>query len=191
MYRSSMIVVALLAAFAATAQTAIPSSQRDALTAIYKSTNGPSWNDDTNWLGSPGSECTWAGVRCDDEGTTVTGLYLEENNLTGSLPPEIGNLPDLEELELYINAIGGTIPSSIGNLPKLRGLLLFDNQLSGSLPVTIGNLSALENLYLDRNNLTGQLPDTMGGLTSLVNFSCATSTFPTTGSEARSRRPSE
>ena len=37
---------------------AIPTSERDALIALYNSTDGDNWNDNTNWLGAPGTDGT-------------------------------------------------------------------------------------------------------------------------------------
>ena len=47
---------------------------------------------------------------------------LYQNNLTGSIPPSLGNLTSLQELKLEKNAFSGSIPSSLGNLKALRFL---------------------------------------------------------------------
>ena len=47
---------------------------------------------------------------------------LYQNNLTGSIPPSLGNLTSLQELKLQKNAFSGSIPSSLGNLKALRFL---------------------------------------------------------------------
>ena len=57
---------ALLAALAlepAGLQPAIPETERDALIAIYESTDGEGWDRKDNWLGPPGSEPSWYGVK--------------------------------------------------------------------------------------------------------------------------------
>ena len=43
-------------------------------------------------------------------------LDLSNNQLTGSIPPEIGNLTNLEYLYLYNNQLTGVIPESICDL---------------------------------------------------------------------------
>ena len=48
-----------------------------------------------------------------------------------------------EYLDLGFNQLSGTIPSEIGLLTSLKGLLLFNNQLSGTIPVELGGLSQL------------------------------------------------
>ena len=96
--------------FATGASAAIPQSQRDALIAVYNATGGPSWTDKTNWLGAPGTECTWYGVECDDTQSNVTALLPFANNMSGSLPAAIGQLPNLENLYAGGNALSGNVP---------------------------------------------------------------------------------
>ena len=78
------------------------------------------------------TEVTLWGVDYSIENTTE--LFLNNNQLTGSIPPEIGNLTNLTSLYLYDNQLTGSIPSEIGNLTKLTGLYLFYNQITGSIP---------------------------------------------------------
>ena len=67
-------------------------------------------------------------------------LDLIENQLTGSIPPEIGNLTNLTFLDLGENQLRGSIPSEIGNLTNLTSLGLDENQLTGEIPESICNL---------------------------------------------------
>ena len=65
-------------------------TDRAALAALYNTTNGSSWLDDTNWVSSrPLGE--WYGVSTDADGR-VTELDLRDNQLSGSIPSELGNL---------------------------------------------------------------------------------------------------
>ena len=77
------------------------------------------------------------GVDYSIENTTV--LYLDGNSITGSIPPEIGNLTNLITLGLDDNQLTGSIPPEIGNLTNLNYLRLNDNQLSGIIPDEICN----------------------------------------------------
>ena len=45
-----------------------------------------------------------------------TQLHLGNNQLTGSIPPEIGNLTNLTHLNLRYNQLNGEIPESICDL---------------------------------------------------------------------------
>ena len=61
---------------------------------------------------------------------STTELDLRNNELTGSIPSEIGNLTNLTYLDLRYNQLTGSIPSEIGNLTNLTYLKLSSNQLS-------------------------------------------------------------
>jgi len=98
-------------------------------------------------------------------------LDLSNNQLTGEIPVEIGNLTNLTYLSLNINQLTGEIPPEIETLTNLTRLLLNNNQLTGEIPVEIGNLTNLIFLYLDNNQLTGEIPSEIGNLTSLTYLS--------------------
>ena len=66
--------------------------------------------------------------------------YLLNWAETGSIPAEIGNLTSLTKLYLDNNDLNGTIPSDIGSLTSLTDLQIHNNQLSGSIPPEIGCL---------------------------------------------------
>lgn len=79
----------------------------------------------------------------------------------------------LESLLLSNNELTGPIPVEFGNLASLTRLWLQENQLTGSIPVELGNLVNLEDLGLEQNNLTGPVPSKFGRLTSLEFVSFA------------------
>ena len=56
----------------------------------------------------------------------------------------------------------GGIPPELGNLANLEELLLSDNNLSGEIPAELGDLSNLEQLWLSGNQLTGCIPSDLG-----------------------------
>jgi len=87
-----------------------PVTEREALIEIYQSTNGNSWNNKTNWLGEIGTECTWYGVLC-DELNHIKGIYLNDNNLNGSIPKEIFQLEYLQSISLDNNNLTNNIIS--------------------------------------------------------------------------------
>ena len=91
--------------------------------------------------------------------------------LTGSIPPEIGNLTNLTYLDLENNQLTGSIPSEIGNLTNLTYLDLGENQLTGEIPTELYNLTNLERLRVDNNQLFGEIPSEIGNLTNLNDLS--------------------
>lgn len=138
-----------------------------ALIALYTSTNGTGWTNNTNWLGL-GSIDTWHGITV--ESNRVKKINLGSNALTGTLPPAIGNLTALDTLELYGNQLTGNIPSEIGKLISLNHLDLSPNQFTGTIPPEIGSLTALRVLWLNNNKLTGAIPTELTNLTLLQNL---------------------
>ena len=103
--------------------------------------DGANWTDKTNWLSEePMRE--WHGVTTDDEGR-VTEVILNDNQLTGEIPTELGNLSNLTTMSLWGNQLTGEIPTELGNLSNLQSLYLNYNQLSGEIPTELGNLSNL------------------------------------------------
>ena len=100
-------------------------------------------------------------------------LNLVDNRLTGEIPPELGNLGKLRELRLHGNRLTGEIPPELGNLGKLRELRLYENQLTGAIPPELGNLVNLWYLNLSKNQLTGAIPPELGNLGTLRGLSLA------------------
>ena len=49
----------------------IPAQEREALIAIYNSSDGANWTNNDGWLGVPGTECQWWGVVCNQDETHV------------------------------------------------------------------------------------------------------------------------
>ena len=161
----------------ASASAAIPSSQREALIAVYDATGGANWTNNTGWKGATGTECEWYGVQCDFEKTRVEVVALFENNLTGSIPAAISGLSQLRSLQLYSNNLTGTIPSSIGQLAELEALYLSRNNLTGTIPASIGALKKLETFEANGTLLEGPLPDAMGDLPALRYLDLSYSKF--------------
>ena len=75
----------------------------------------------------------------------------------------VGNLANLESLHLNENQLSGEIPPELGNLANLESLHLNENQLSGEIPPELGNLANLTRLRLGENELSGCLPSSLSG----------------------------
>jgi len=56
------------------------------------------------------------------------------NQLSGTIPPDLGKLTKLYWLYLFNNQLCGNVPSELGHLEELQILYLFDNQFNGVLP---------------------------------------------------------
>lgn len=153
---------------------AIPAKERAALIALYESTNGDGWTNRDGWKGNHnesdgfskiGSEDNWYGIKV--TGNRVTFIDLDNNNLVGTIPVELGSLKNLKRLHLYNNKLTGKIPPELGDLSNLVGLSLVFNQLSGEIPAELGNLTNLKWLYLYYNQLTGSIPEDLRKLKNL------------------------
>eukprot|EP00752_Nemacystus_decipiens_P013381 g11847.t1 len=142
------------------------STDRAALVALYNATDGASWKKTTNWnTTAPLSQ--WHGVEANNAGRVVK-LILDNNNLRGPIPLELGNLTALKELGLSRNQLlTGAIPAQLGALTKLTWLSLSSNKLDGPIPPELGKLAALERFDLSLNQLSGPIPEELGKLTTL------------------------
>ena len=73
---------------------ATPTNQKNALEAFYLATNGPSWLVGSGSL--VGEPCVatppWFGITCDPS-DNIIGINLPDNELTGSLPDSLSDLP--------------------------------------------------------------------------------------------------
>ena len=142
-------------------------ADREVLVTLYNGTGGSGWNSNRNWL--VGSVNAWEGVTTDEDGF-VTGIVLVDNGMTGSLPPELGKLANLTELNLGLNDLDGAIPSEIGNLASLETLSLEGNALTGAIPPELGKLTNVRLVSLAGNSLTGPIPPELASLASLTGL---------------------
>ncbi len=165
-----------------------------ALRALYLSTDGDNWysKDSTDawpdaafFIANPtmptGTEVgTWYGVTTNVDGCVTcidmdgvddcTYILKKGNNLTGTIPPELGNLNNLEKLTFNRNKLSGNIPPELGNLNNLTNLILAGNDLIGSIPPELGNLDGLTYLNLTYNDLSGSIPAEIGDLSNLTQL---------------------
>ncbi len=162
-----------------------------ALRALYLSTGGDSWTDNTGWLTEAefitnptmpaGTNVgTWYGVTTNVDGCVIcidmdgndncVINFGSGNNLSGSIPPELVDLDNLTYLLLGYNNLSGSIPPEIGNSNSLTELNLSSNLLSGNIPAELGNLSNLTELWLSSNDLIGSIPVELGNLSNLTGL---------------------
>lgn len=148
--------------FDCAAVTEIPQQECEALVALYDSTDGANWYTNAGWVQSA-TPCSWYGVTCGAAGH-VTSLELDTNGLQGAIPPELGNLTELEVLVLSHNYLEGAIPGTLGNLGHVWLFDLELNDLTGSIPPELGKLASVRWLYLNYNQLRGPIPPALGKL---------------------------
>uniref|UniRef100_M1C629 non-specific serine/threonine protein kinase n=1 Tax=Solanum tuberosum TaxID=4113 RepID=M1C629_SOLTU len=102
-------------------------------------------------------------------------LDLTNNNLTGMIPPSVGNATKMMNFSLFGNRVSGNIPKEVGNMSQLADLSLTDNQLTvGQIPLELGKLSNLRKLKFAHNsNLIGEIPEAIFNISSLegIDFS--------------------
>jgi Leucine-rich repeat (LRR) protein len=82
--------------------------------------------------------------------TNLEELNVSHNNLTGAIQSQIGQLKNLKIFNASYNKMTG-VPAEIGQLQNLESLDLSYNQLTG-LPNELGNLQKLKILNLTGNN---------------------------------------
>ncbi|XP_075094811.1 BRASSINOSTEROID INSENSITIVE 1-associated receptor kinase 1 [Nicotiana tabacum] len=137
----------------------------DALNALKTNLADPN-NVLQSWDPTLVNPCTWFHVTCNSE-NSVTRVDLGNANLSGQLVPQLGQLPNLQYLELYSNNISGRIPFELGNLTNLVSLDLYLNRLNGPIPDTLGKLQKLRFLRLNNNSLNGRIPMLLTTIMSL------------------------
>ncbi|XP_010023612.2 receptor-like kinase TMK4 [Eucalyptus grandis] len=91
--------------------------------------------------------------------TSLTVLYADNTNITGTIPDFLGTLPSLTSLRLSYNNLTGPLPSSFGT-SSIQNLWI-NNQavgLSGGISVLAG-MTQLTQVWLQNNQFTGPIPD--------------------------------
>ena len=119
------------------------------LVALYNGTNGANWKTNTNWLSEAPlvSLWDWYGVTTDENGR-VTELALASNDLSGTIPAELGER----------------------NLTKLQRLDLSENELSGAIPLTLMTLSQLSVLDIRSTTLCAPADTAFQAWLATINF---------------------
>lgn len=90
--------------------------------------------------------------------TFFSVLQLCYNNLTGSIPTQLGALKKLSVVALQSNQLTGAIPASLGDLGLLARLDLSSNNLFGSIPTSLAEAPSLRVLDVHNNTLSGNVP---------------------------------
>eukprot|EP00797_Seminavis_robusta_P023503 Sro387_g132050.2 (640) ;mRNA; r:21435-23354 len=125
------------------------------------------------WLSYGTHECSWFNTAtkaskpfCRDG--TFENFDIGKNNLTGTIPDEIGLLTTAKAVKLGWSMLQGTLPTQFGVLTNLEELRVFRSEVRGIIPSELGLLSdTLEQISLIQNRLTGSLPSELWQLTNV------------------------
>lgn len=101
------------------------------------------------------------------ENPNLYHMDISKNNITGPIPPSIGNCSGLTFIYLSMNKLTGFIPSELGNLINLLVVDLSSNQLEGSLPLQLSKCHNLGKFDVGFNSLNGSIPSSLRNWTSL------------------------
>ncbi|XP_062113285.1 receptor protein kinase TMK1-like [Humulus lupulus] len=173
----SLFFVVLVVCFGVESQTNVDGKAMDAL----KKSIGKS---SLAWDGS--DYCKWEKVSCTNSGR-VQKIQLGNQNLAGTLPPELAQLTELQRFEVQSNQLTGDFPSFSG-LGSLQALLAHNNNFSSipadffngltsldtinidyipfspwSIPEGIRDASLLRDFSANSANIVGKIPDFFGG----------------------------
>ncbi|KAJ6950005.1 hypothetical protein NC651_003854 [Populus alba x Populus x berolinensis] len=85
--------------------------------------------------------------------TKMEKLILRNCSMTGSIPEYLGNMADLDTLDLSFNKLTGQIPGPLESLTNIKFMFLNNNLLTGEVPAWI--LGSRKDLDLSYNNFTG------------------------------------
>lgn len=118
--------------------------------------------------------CDWYGVECDPgiASGRVTGLFvITDSNVSGSIPPAVGDLPFLTSLQFHkLPLLVGNIPSTLTRLTRLSILLLTWNSLSGPIPSFLSQIPSLIEIDLSFNQFSGSIPPELVKLPALIGL---------------------
>ncbi|CAB9530102.1 Leucine Rich Repeat [Seminavis robusta] len=139
--------------------------QRLSMATFYFATG--EWRQHTGWANWTLHECGWFSKKatgaCDDMDQMIH-LALSDNDLEGTIPPELFWLTNLQTVNLFGNRIDGVIPSEFGLLTDLTSIDLSGNSFTGVIPGSLSQLESLTELYLESNQLTGHIPAWLGSM---------------------------
>lgn len=115
----------------------------------------------SNWVGP--SVCSYRGIYCapaldNPKIKVVAGIDLNDADIAGFLPDEMGLLEDIALIHLNSNRFCGVIPFTFANLKQLYELDLSNNRFVGPFPMVVLSLPSLRYLDLRYNEFEGSLP---------------------------------
>ncbi|AES74944.1 putative protein kinase RLK-Pelle-LRR-XV family [Medicago truncatula] len=123
-----------------------------------------------NFLDASGNQISGPIPPALGDSVSLVSLNLSRNLLLGQIPSSLGQMKDLKLLSLAGNNLSGSIPSNLGQLYSLQVLDLSTNSLTGEIPKFIENMRNLTIVLLNNNNLSGHIPAGLANVTTLSVF---------------------
>ncbi|XP_034911267.1 receptor protein kinase TMK1 isoform X2 [Populus alba] len=143
------------------------SQQNDDAVAMMKLRDSLGNPSTLGWSGS--DPCKWLHVGCLNN--RVARIQIGNQNLQGTLPPELKDLTQLTRFEVMNNKLTGALPSLSG-LSSLQVLFLNNNTLSSIPPDFFAGMTSLTSVYLDYNPLKSwEIPESLKDASALKEFS--------------------
>ncbi|KAL3500672.1 hypothetical protein ACH5RR_039765 [Cinchona calisaya] len=175
-YRYFLALILVQYCFSATSKalktTNIATDQSALLALKAHITSDPNQFLSKNWsLNSATSAvCDWIGVKCGFKHQRVTALNISSMSLTGTIPPQLGNLTFLVSLDIRSNYFHGNLPQELSSLRRLSVIRLTSNNFSGEIPMWYGRFPKLQFLDLSHNNFSGLIPSSISNLWNLEHL---------------------
>ncbi|CAG9463289.1 unnamed protein product [Pedinophyceae sp. YPF-701] len=94
-------------------------------------------------------------------------LDLGQNRLTGTLPALLGSQDHLRRLYLDENDLEGSLPEPLSHWAVQTLDIAGNERIMGTIPVTLADMSGLQVLRMDNTSLFGPLPAKMGEMVML------------------------
>jgi len=115
----------------------------------------------------------------------ITRMSLQNNELTGEIPPSFSNATVLQDWRVQNNKFHGALIDPLP--PSLVTLVLANNSFSGNIPISYANHTNLFILDLSHNQISGTIPpalfsSSMAFILDFNNLTCPPSGAPTTSS---------
>ncbi|XP_042024419.1 probable LRR receptor-like serine/threonine-protein kinase At1g53440 [Salvia splendens] len=105
--------------------------------------------------------------------TVMRNLILRNCSINGTIPPYLGDMTQIDSLDLSFNMLNGEIPVSFQDLTRMRYMFLSHNLLTGAIPGWM--LTSRQYMDLSYNNFT-EYPTAIGCQFSTVNLVASHST---------------
>lgn len=180
-----------------------PNPAKTILDKLFKDTGGRYWKHHANWTRPSVPICHREGIVC--AGDNIVEIELLDNNLKGTIPPEVFDLTEIKLLgftnnqvdlsfermdraqNLVVLKLSNTQVRSLNHLdkaaPSLKEIHLAGNQLDGPIPEVVYDLPHVRKIFLSNNAFTGSLSDSVADMTALQELELAgnklTGTIPT------------